>query len=64
MTTPSRCDTADHQFLAQEAIPDDVVTIRNWLPFQLNWTLWALGLLEPGSNPVQEMPASLASIFN
>jgi len=25
MTTPTICDTADHQFLAQEAMRDDVI---------------------------------------
>jgi len=28
MTTPATCNTADHQFLAQEAILDDVIPVE------------------------------------
>jgi len=28
MTTPTSCDTADHQFLVQEAIMDDVIPVE------------------------------------
>jgi len=28
MTTARRCGTADHQFLVQEAIPDDVIALK------------------------------------
>jgi len=28
MTTPTRCDTADHQFLVQEAVLDDVAPVE------------------------------------
>jgi len=28
MTTPTSCDTADHQFLTQEAILDDVIPVK------------------------------------
>jgi len=28
MTTPTSCDTADHQFLVQEAILDDVIPVE------------------------------------
>ena len=28
ITTPTSCDTADHQFLAQEAILDDVIPVE------------------------------------
>ena len=28
MTTPTSCDTADHQFLVQEAILDDVISVQ------------------------------------
>jgi len=27
MNTPNMCDTADHQFLIQEATPDDVMPL-------------------------------------
>jgi len=37
MTTPTSCDTADHQFLAQEVILDDAI------PVEIGYlsTLWA-----------------------
>jgi len=28
MTTPTSCDTADHQFLVQEAMLDDVIPVE------------------------------------
>ena len=28
ITTPTRCDTADHRFLVQEAIADDVMPLE------------------------------------
>jgi len=36
MTTPTRGDIADHQFLIQEAIPDDVLQLEiGYLPSEL-----------------------------